>query len=179
MFASLTWANAKPPTSPTQRKLLFAYLRGVASAQKIPFRQLLWVVRQERGEKTFRPHYHALIGWRGQQATVGQCFALNQSWLQLHRLCGWSRHFVYDCGQDAVGYITKGLSGTGRDTTAASHYEAGKFGWSENEVILSGALLRLVSRASRIKGQNRPGQSEKRVCALVESVANIPDKNQP
>lgn len=120
------------------------------------------MVRQEQGEKFNRPHYHVLYGWRGQKATVGQCFTLNNSWLNAHKVCGWARHFVYNPGQDAVGYITKALSGSARDTLAASNYEAAKFGWSVNEVTLSASLVRLVSLAQRVNAGIHPGQCGKR-----------------
>lgn len=170
VFATLTWSEVQPPTSAGQRKLLFGHLYRIARIARIPFCRLLWVVRQERGEKFNRPHYHALIGWRGKPATIGLCFALNSSWAKQHPLCGYSRHYVYDCGQDAASYITKGLSGSGRDTASASNYEAGKFGWSENEVTVSGALMRLVGRDIRrcTNGNTLTGHSEK---SIVESPA--------
>jgi len=163
VFATLTWKGATPPPSTSQRKLLFAHLYRVARLQKIPFRHLLWVARKERGEKTHRPHYHVLLGWRGDNATIGDCFTLNSFWNRLPK-CGFARHFVYNAGQDAVGYITKGLSGClGETRLGASNYEARKFGWSENEVTLSEAFMRLISRSMnrRLRGEKPTGHSGK------------------
>lgn len=162
VFATLTWSKAQPPTSAGQRKLLFAHHYRMARTLRIPFRRLLWVVRQELGEKFNRPHYHVLYGWRGEKATVGLCFTANSLWQATHADCGFARHFVYDAGQDAVGYITKVLSGSARDTVSASNYEAGKFGWSVNEVTLSEALLRVISRSNRrLGGETLTGHSGK------------------
>jgi len=175
VFATLTWKGASVPSPVTQRKMLFAHLYRVAKLQKIPFRRLLWAVRQEKGEKTGRQHYHVLIGWRGPKATIGHCFTLNSNWTKLPK-CGWARHFVYNPGQDAVGYITKGLSGCfGGNRLDESNYEAGKFGWDSSEVTLSEAFVRLVSRSTnrRLNGETltgRCGKSEER---------KIGDKNQP
>jgi hypothetical protein len=165
VFATLTWSGATPPTYGCQRRLLFAHLYRIARIKRIPFRNLLWVVRQERGEKTNRPHYHALIGWAGgDTSNVGQCFAFNSFWNRLPK-CGFARHFIYDPGEDAIGYITKGLCGClseqGRDALGASHYEASKFGWSGNEVELSAALVRLIGRSiERNHGTTFTAQSE-------------------
>lgn len=177
VFATLTWSNAQPPTSTCQHKLLFAYLYRVSAFYRIPFRRLLWVVRHEKGEQTNRPHYHALIGWRGASANISQCFALNSLWTKTNRLCGFSRHYVYETGQDALSYITKGLSGGLRGGRLdASNYEAAKFGWSNNEVMLSESLCRLISRAQGIDGQSTRQQREKTATKQVERVANIAAK---
>lgn len=157
-----------PPPCGCQRRLLFAHLYRTARTVRIPFHNLLWVVRQERGEKFGRPHYHALIGWKGDRANIGQCFALNSFWNRLPK-CGFARHFVYEPGQDAVGYITKGLSGClsdqGRDYLAASNYEASKFGLDWNEVEFSKALLRSI-------GRQQDGQTEKRLPNSVNKSAS-------
>lgn len=163
LFATLTWSGIEPPTSTCQRKLLFAHLYGTARFMGMPFRRLLWVVRQERGEKFNRPHYHALLGWRGPRANIGQCFALNSFWDRLPK-CGFARHFVYNPGQDAVGYIMKGLSGClPEQRLEASNYEAAKFGWSENEVTLSEAFIRLIGRSmnGRLGGERPTRLSDK------------------
>jgi hypothetical protein len=164
VFVTLTWSG-EPPTSAGQRRLLFAHLYRISRTFRIPFRRLLWVVRQEQGEKTLRPHYHALIGWRGEKASIGQCFALNSDWQKISRSCGWARHYVYNPGEDAANYITKGLSvGLGDFRLAESNYEAGKFGWSQNDVTLSAALVRLIGRAQRLNGETRNGLSAKIGC---------------
>lgn len=164
LFVTLTWSG-EPPTSAGQRRLLFAHLYRIARTYRIPFRRLLWVVRQENGEQTNRPHYHVLIGWRGEKATISQCFTLNSLWQKTARSCGWARHYVYNPGEDCVNYITKGLStGLGDFRLAESNYEAGKFGWSKNDVTLSAALVRLIGRAMRLNGGTRSGLSAKSDC---------------
>lgn len=163
VFATLTWDGVTPPPSTSQRKLLFAHLFRIARFQKIPFRRLLWVVRQEYGEKTFRPHYHVLFGWRGPRANIGQMFTLNSFWTKLPK-AGFARHFVYNPGKDAVGYIMKGLSGClPEQRLEASNYEAAKFGWSENEVTLGEAFIRLIGRSMnrRLGAEGPTGHSDK------------------
>jgi hypothetical protein len=138
LFGTGTWSSAGVPGESAQTRLLFAFLYETAKLIGIPFRRLVWVVRRERGEQFGRLHFHWLIGGPFKSHRT-LCFQLNRTWDNLPR-CGFSRNYVFDCARGGAEYITECLSGLAiRD--GASQYEAGKFGWSDNEVIPSKSFL--------------------------------------
>lgn len=115
----------------------------------VPFSELVWAARHERGELFGREHYHWLIGGKSIQPTKSNYFQLNALWDSFPK-AGFSRNYPYDANQAGVDYICKCLSSpanTGRE--GQNSYESGKFGWLDSEVTLSNSLQRSVG-GSRI-----------------------------
>jgi len=143
-FVSLTFAGAEP-TITCSRKLVFAHLYRASRLLRVPFGRLVWCLRIERGERLGRLHYHALIGGSVIKPTIGLCFTLNALWDALPR-CGFARHRLYDGKQNGVAYVTTCLAIPG--STGADFYESQKFGSRGSDVMLAGALLRVVGGKS-------------------------------
>jgi len=138
VFGTLTWSSV--PSTLGGTKLLFAHLYGVSRSMGVPFRRLLWAVREERGEHTDRLHLHVLLGGFQYPPNVSDCFRLNSAWGSLPR-CGWARHHIFNRSLNGVAYIVKCLSKEG--TEGGDWYESGKFG-SGSKLVLSDSVYRCV-----------------------------------
>jgi hypothetical protein len=60
-FATLTLKDGRTPKRFLETRY-FAWLRTIAGWHRVHFKKLLWVRREERGEKFGRLHLHSLIG---------------------------------------------------------------------------------------------------------------------
>lgn len=140
IFGSLTFGVAIPSAGAC-RKQVFAHLYDSAKLLRVPFRRLVWAIRQEHGERGGRLHYHVLIGSYQANITPGHCFTLNSMW-ENRRGCGFARHHVFDKSLQGVAYVTKCL--TGDSTVAGDFYESAKFGFESSDLTLSDSLLRVV-----------------------------------
>lgn len=145
VFGTGTWSG-RVPGEAEQRKLIFGFLYQVAELAEVPFGRLLWSVRREHGELSYRMHYHWLIGSKDWFPTLSDCFRLNHIWLK-QCLCGWSRNRIYALrGDSAVEYVTKCLSSEARGCNPGGDwYETQKFGLRSSEVTLSNSLVGLVA----------------------------------
>ena len=140
-FCSLTYCGVEPSES-VARKLVFAHLYRTARLLDTPFRGLAWVLRVERGERTGRLHYHALIGGARKTPCLSLCFRLNALWDALPR-CGHARHRLFDYHQNGASYVASCLSSEG--TLGADFYESKKFGTVGCDVTLSNSLVRAIA----------------------------------
>lgn len=138
------------PSPAHQVKVLFGFMYQTAKLFGVPFSELVWCSRHERGEQFGREHYHWLIGGRSIQPTISHCFRLNSLWDSFPK-AGFARHYLYDANQGGVEYVCKCLSSSAlSERQAQDSYEVAKFGWLDTEVILANSLLRIVG-GSRIR----------------------------
>jgi len=132
-FTTLTfpqrWVDGKAPA--VVAKTFFAFLREVAVILGVPFHQLLWASRSERGELTGRPHYHALIAGKRSHATEAARWAIRAIWKKHSGAFADSR--LFDPTLRGVAYVLK----SGTYTDGANQYEMGKFTLSPDTVTLS------------------------------------------
>lgn len=158
VFGSLTFGVAIPPPVAC-RKQVFAQLYDSAELLGVPFRRLVWAIRQEHGERGGRLHYHVLIGTGETTATLTHCFQLNSMW-EKRRGCGFARHHQFDQRLNGVDYVTKCL--TRRDTLAGDSYESAKFGFDGSELTLSDSL-HLVVGGRRVRVLRQSASKPKKV----------------
>jgi len=121
-FGTLTWKGRVPPQG-RRRKLWFAYLYEIAAWADMPFSSLFWVLRNEKGEKTDRAHFHFLLGNCRLPETKATAF--KAMWLWEKRVGGGhARVSRWDPSLAGVDYVTKAL-GAGR--AAGNLYELDRF----------------------------------------------------
>lgn len=139
------------PSMKRRKELLFDFLRETARLVRVPWPTLLWAIRQERGERGDRLHYHWLIGASSWQPTISQMFIMNNLWDRLPG-CGFSRNkIVYpENMMEAIEYHQKAWvpvlrsSGGATMSEGATRYESQKFGYRGTDTMLADSLLRLV-----------------------------------
>lgn len=138
-FITLTYGHdgiggAVPP-APVRQKMLFAFLRQVglgrykdkktgARLHRVNWHSLLWLAREEQGEKGGRHHFHILLaGLPPDRHNVTEAHVQKTIW----RECGGGIADVrmYEAGLDAVSYVLKGLEQWSHE--GANAYELGKF----------------------------------------------------
>jgi hypothetical protein len=134
-------------------KMYFAIMREQADNFGVHFLKILWVLRNEKGEITARPHFHALIaGLPTSAVTHATCFSFMKIW-EKHG-GGQARVRVYDPTLSGVGYVLKGVDEV--YTAGANWYELGKFGM-RCDVMLSMSLIRHLQNRSRFGHRGRDG----------------------
>jgi hypothetical protein len=139
-------------------KMYFALVREQADNFRIHFKKTLWALRHELGEKTGRPHFHALIaGFPNSCADEATCFAFKKLW-EKHG-GGNARVFVYDPRLKGVEYVLDGAEQAIK-RAGGNWYELNKFG-GRCDVMLSESLIRRLSNrqvaGQRGKGDKRDG----------------------
>ena len=131
-FGTLTFKQERLPER-VRLAMWFAFARITAGKSQVHFRRLLWVLRQERGERFGRRHFHYLIGGLP-PGTVhpGECFAQMATWEKVGG--GMARVYVFDQSLNGLDYIAKCLD-------AGLAYETGKFGSGDSDLTLSHSTL--------------------------------------
>lgn len=150
-----------PPTSLIRERMFFQYIRQVEKAFSVPSGRLLYVGREELGEKNRRPHWHILFA--GLYHTVGRgiqpspnrtsdCHRLRHLWLN-H--CGKSAGFnvvrPYMARLSGVQYIMKGLEFGDYSSHGANSYEVQKFIEDQEgrKLIVAPSVFRYLALRSR------------------------------
>lgn len=115
IFATLTFRGQVP--SPERRgRLAIAWLVGVARLARVPFHHLIWVSRDETGERFGRHHFHVLIrGVATQVCTFCFLKRIKHRWRKL----GFADVRLWGDGLNAVAYSMA--------EDAANCYESSKF----------------------------------------------------
>ena len=140
LFTTLTLPNnLLSAGGPRLGAINFAWLRRVADFGGIHFRRLRWCLRYELGEKTNRPHFHALVGGLPESRSNKRArMAYKKIWEKLtHAHARVSR---FNEGLGGLGYVLKG----------GATYELGKFVLSADTVTLSKSCFPLVERSNRV-----------------------------
>lgn len=145
-FVTLTF-KGRPPKPVQGRKRVFAWLRQVCKLANTPFRSMLWVLREERGEATGRLHYHLLLSKTRLPLNSESCFALMRVWSR--KLSnGLARSHVFNRSLCGSAYVSKCLSGEG--AIGGDDYEGRKFGTAEKPPELSRSLCSWLSRQGAV-----------------------------
>lgn len=153
IFGTGTWSSAQVPSTSRQIKTAFGFLYESAKIAQVPFRELVWVLRHERGEQFGRQHYHWLIGHSSWNPPKSDCFRLNALWDSFPS-AGFSRNYQFEPSLNGIEYVTKCLSGLALGARVGQDfYESGKFGRNDTTVTLSNSFGRVVSgrRVSALK----------------------------
>jgi hypothetical protein len=168
LFVTLTYksrhesgAPLKVPDERSRARMLFAFLRELAKGRmtnrngepinRLPFRFLRWVAREEIGERNGRYHWHILVeGLPASRLNHTERFVIKSIWNDVGG--GFSDVRVFDARLPGVSYVMKGLRGWSQ--SHANAYEMGKFADDQKDrtLILSASFTRLWGSASRYAG---------------------------
>ena len=142
-FGSFTFKSERLPER-VRLSVYFAAMRRVAKQLRVHFPNLLWCLRQERGETTARRHFHHLLAGLPRQAvTPTTCFFTMWAWEQAGG--GMARVRLFNPHLNDAGYLLKCL---GYSTDGGDVYESAKFGGSHCELMLSNAAEKVIRRRS-------------------------------
>jgi hypothetical protein len=131
-FGTLTFKQERLPER-VRLAMWFALVRTIAGEFRVHFSRVLWVLREERGERLGRRHYHYLLGGVSPSfANPNWCFVQCATWERLGG--GMARVYVFDRSLNGLDYIAKCL-----DTGLA--HETGKFGQETSDLTLSHSTL--------------------------------------
>jgi len=115
---------------------MIAWLRGVAAAQRVHFKKLVWCTRSELGELGGRLHFHCLIAGCSNTNQRAR-FQAKNAWESLTG--AMSRVYRFDNSLPGVAYALKeGVS-----------YEMGKFAMVADVVTLSESVGRVLEGVAR------------------------------
>ncbi len=150
-FCTLTWPNAMLRKSEALRiTTLFSWLRAVAELpQGLHFKRMLWCVRREKGDRTGRPHFHAVIaGLPSHFCNRMTCMAMANTWERLSG--GHGRVSEYVATLDGIDYILKGkeMSESVASRWAGDYHELSKFGGSCDVTLSMSVIAYLDQRMS-------------------------------
>jgi hypothetical protein len=167
-FCTPTYESRDPQGNPlsvpayyVRRRMLFEWLRKVASSFSCPWEYLLWIAREERGETNGREHWHVLLAGLNYVPGRGIVPSPNQQsdvfrLVNLFAQCGLSAGICdvrpYDVRLSGADYIMKGLDGYDWTPWGANSYEGSKFVEdieAERSLILAHAWVRHVAMRSR------------------------------
>jgi len=137
-FVTLTFK--REATHAVQDSMMFAFLREAARKFGVHFHRLLWVRRQERGERFGREHLHLLIGGvSSEKVTRWSCFKLKDLWEGLGG--GIARVTLFDARLNAGDYLTK----PGRFVDVGGQvYEVSKFDDRTADLMFAHSVTRSV-----------------------------------
>lgn len=140
--------------------MFFSLVRETASNFGVHFKQLIWCLRRESGERTHRRHLHALIaGLPAYAITPRVCRATESIWERLGG--GWAVVRVFDSTLAGTDYILKGLEQAQRsyDLQGANLYEFQKFG-GRSDLTLSESLIRVVMGRRQLAKRGRSSTTQ-------------------
>ena len=152
-FCSLTFKSLSVRES-VWLKMWFSVMREQADNFGVHFLRIPWVLRYELGEKTARPHFHALIaGLPNHAVQSATCFSFMRIW-EKHG-GGNARVRVYDPTLAGVDYVLDGVDEAVK-MAGGNWYELKKFGVA-CDVMLSLRLIRLMQNRLRFGHRDRDG----------------------
>lgn len=139
---------------------------------RVPFKHLLWMAREERGELGGRYHYHILLGGLCPfSLNKSTCFALKGLWTSIGG--GFADVRLFDTSLPGVKYVMKGLNEWSPEL--ANAYEMRKAGVeSENrELILAECCVRQWAQQS-----TKPGATKGGTCNRLINRASPSDRRE-
>jgi hypothetical protein len=138
-FCTLTFSQESLPER-VRCTMFLSWARRAAELAGVSFKVLMWVLRQEAGEKTGRLHFHSLVaGVPPSCVTRTNCFRLMWHWEQVGG--GIARVRAYDRALPGVSYVLKGIM---ECFDGADAYEFSKFRSDASRVTLSDSTLRCI-----------------------------------
>lgn len=181
LFVTLTYSSRdkrgrplKVPTEVERTRMLFAFLRQVAKGRKtdrsghaierVPFRFVRWIAREERGESGGRYHWHILLeGLPPSRINRTECFVIKTIWNDCGG--GFCDCRAYDTRLPGVSYVLKGLEGWSQ--RHANAYEMRKFGADQEDrrLILSDSCCRQWAQSSGYEGASG-GTRNRKACGV-------------
>lgn len=169
VFCTFTWKGTPPPYS-IQQRVVCELTRRVTNQVyhgKDPLWDLKWAIRYELGEKTLRPHWHAVIAGNKTKHTNKHTAAAQIKYIWedecarrrpgLRSNVGFAKVRAYDTNKPGAAYICKGTG-----LSEANLYELSKFrhgfeqGYGRESVtvlLAPSTLLELAKRIRRNKSQ--------------------------
>jgi len=149
VWAGFSFKGATPPVERIRVSMWFATMRTVAEELGIYFPSLLWCLRQEKGETTYREHFHALIaGFPEQMVNIGTCFFIQKTWAAVGG--GKAPVHLFDRSLAGIDYVCKCLGEVEEAALAGDIYESNKFGSGSCELMLSDSLKKCLSKESLV-----------------------------
>lgn len=143
-FGTLTFTSERI----SQRRryhMWYAFLRRTAKQYRMPFSRLLWVLREEQGEKFGRVHFHFLLaGLERRNLNRSSCFWLIDQWKQ--RKGGMAQVTLFDPRLNAGGYILKDLANFDDSTLGGGAYESAKFGSDTCQLTIAHSVWKMAKR---------------------------------
>lgn len=160
-----TGAAKRVPKEADRRKMLFAFLHEAREGLKrsketgrrievIPWDELMWVAREERGELNGRHHFHILLdGIPSTRMNHTERFVLKAIWNSLGG--GFADVRMFDTRLSGVRYVLKGLEGWSQRN--ANSYEIRKFdeGHEDRTLIVAKACLEKWGRRTKQRASER------------------------
>lgn len=160
-FATLTFKRTPEPPAPARVRMVFAWLRKLAHAYRLPWTGIFWLAREEFGEVGGRSHYHILVsGLPPKAVSISSNFVLKNLWEQLDG-GGQARVYIYDSQLSGVQYIMKGFEDGSRGVRNAGGvaYEVEKY--SRHEAG-SGMLIPARSWLEKCKRRTESNRRHRR-----------------
>ena len=143
LFITLTFKNPLPRLH-IRYGMAFRFVQDVSKITAVPYKNILLALRAEQGEKSGRPHLHALIGGTNTRNAITLSNQLERAW---RIISGNSIPDVRPYVRSLAGaeYVCKCLG--------ANAYEQDKYSLAE-QVTLSHSVLSVI-RAMDAKGDRR------------------------
>jgi len=146
VFASLTFKGTNPPGRFIRQRVYHEWVRRVAKGFSCHPGSLLWIRREELGDRTRREHYHALL-FLGRliEVTNHRALMIRQLWIEAG---GGPRSIVtaFSPTASASDYLAKIGIGEG------ILHEERKFASWDSNLMLSNSLLAWIQRCGRNSG---------------------------
>ncbi len=173
-----------------RRRMLFQWVRKVERTFGIPKGKLVFLPREERGEKRGRFHWHVLLcglyhvpgrGVVPSPNLTTDCFKLMSLWEQCGNAAGMARVREYDTQLSGVAYVLKGLGFVNWDTEGANAYEVAKFNEDEEgrELILAPQFIAKVNRLCRRNRRHRKARELEVVSRDRSAPGALPTVRKP
>lgn len=173
-----------------RRRILYAWFRKVEKAFGIPSGKLVFLAREESGEKTGRWHWHALLSGlyhvpgRGvipSPNPKSDAFRIMALWEQCGSGAGMARVREYDAQLSGVSYVLKGLENLEFSYAGANAYELGKFAEDVEgrQLILAPQFVAKVDRLSRRNRRHRKARELKVVSRDRSAPGALPSVRKP
>ena len=158
LFCTFTFRQERLPER-IRLAMFFALARTTARNFRLHFTDLLWVLRQERGETFGRLHYHCLIaGLPSHGANWATCNSTEKIWTKFGG--GHAKVSIYNPSLDGVDYILKHGDEMARSLAsrwAGDYHELTKFG-SACDLMLSESVCKVCFQRQLV---GRWGRGEK------------------
>ena len=123
--------------------MAYAHLRQIAKQFRVPFKGLLWVLRQEEGEMFGRLHFHYLLaGLDRRNVHPTTCHWIMNQWEDIGG--GMARVSRFDPRLNAGAYLLKDLS-FDDSSLAGGAYESAKFGSGTCQLTIAHSVWKKAS----------------------------------
>jgi hypothetical protein len=166
VFGTFTFRGVTPPSESIRVKMWFAMLRRASAQLRLYFPSVLWLLRQERGETTYRQHFHALFaGFPERMVNPQTCFLIKHAWEEVGG--GKGPVHLFDPRLAGAEYVTKCLGGFSDSTLGGDIYESEKFGSKACELMRSHSLDKCLANGCLVSERRLRTVKKKTVGAVT------------